>query len=880
MLTRARARAFGAIAGIAHGHPFAVLGIAAALTAGGLFLARGLRMANDITEYLPQGSLVVKDFQTALRLFGTSDQMLIVLQGEGAEDAEVREVLADALAERLLASGLVRTVEYRLTDELVAFYRDTFLRHGLLYLDPEERQHLLSLVSDGRIARQMAENRALLLAPGAGFADDLVRWDPLNLRSLFLGRLERGKGQLRIDYHDGYFFSRDLTLLVLVVRPTGSAQDIGFTRDLVAAARRFEGEARREVAAEGYAGADEVEVGYTGGHVIALEYNQLIWKDLVWNIAVAFTGVLILFLVAFRRLGSLLYVGLPLGMGLVWTLGLVRLVYGHLNMFVGVSAVVLLGLGVDFAIHIMNRYLAEMEVDGDVARAMRVTLVETGDGAVVACGTTMLAFYAGLLTDFPGLQQLGFIAGTGLLFCLLANFFVLPAFLVAFARLGGHRRREMTGMGLEPLAGFVSRHPVGILAVASAVTVVCGIAAFQSSIDSDLARFRPVESEPFRLQRLLVERIGSTFTATMILSHAPDASRALDAAERIARDLDRMEDRGLVASTLSVNAILPAPARQRANLEWAQAVRRRSPEALDPERVATTMRAEMARQGFVPEEFAEAFDGVRSFLAGDGLLTPEELERTAIGPYAERFLRRDDGQVYVATYAYSAFGSAGAQKQVDAILGQRMRALGDGVQVISNSILASEFKRLIGSDALLATSVTLVLVLLLLYVQFRSFRLMILTALPLCLGVCWAFGIMTLAGYRFSLIAVSILPVILGTGVDNGVYLVNRYRFLGDRDVVHAYHDTGRAVVTTSLTTMIGFGSMALADYPGLVGAGLFAFVGVGACLVTSITVLPALMEMFGRDIIEGKELRVTVETAGEDRRAGREAVAAGDADL
>ena len=101
-----------------------------------------------------------------------------------------------------------------------------------------------------------------------------------------------------------------------------------------------------------------------------------------------------------------------------------------------------------------------------------------------------------------------------------------------------------------------------------------------------------------------------------------------------------------------------------------------------------------------------------------------------------------------------------------------------------------------------------------LYLQFRSFRLMFLTALPLLLGVVWALGGLVLAGHRISLLTVSILPVVLGIGIDDGIYVVNRYRSLRDGDVVHAFHDTGRAVVVTSLTTMVGFGSLILADYP------------------------------------------------------------------
>jgi predicted RND superfamily exporter protein len=364
----------------------------------------------------------------------------------------------------------------------------------------------------------------------------------------------------------------------------------------------------------------------------------MIHRDLKVCMIVAFVGVMVLFFLTFRRLGSLFYVGAPLLMSLAWTLALVRVMYGTINLFTSVSALVLLGLGIDFAIHIMNRFLSELAADKDVARALRVTLVETGDGAVAACGTTMLAFYAGLLTTFTGLQQLGFIAGTGLLLSLVANFLVLPAFLVVYTRLTRARTREMTGLGLEPLARLVQRHPVTILLVAAAVTAVCITAATQISIDTDFTRFRPERSEAFRLQRLAMERIGSNLNSTMILAHAPDEEQALDTSARIAADLKLLEKRNVVASSLSVNAILPSRSMEQSNLEWAGRVRRENPRALDPERVVATLRAELDRQGFDAEAFRRAYDLIHEFLGVDQEVSLDELKETALGRYAERFV--------------------------------------------------------------------------------------------------------------------------------------------------------------------------------------------------------------------------------------------------
>ena len=66
--------------------------------------------------------------------------------------------------------------------------------------------------------------------------------------------------------------------------------------------------------------------------------------------------------------------------------------------------------------------------------------------------------------------------------------------------------------------------------------------------------------------------------------------------------------------------------------------------------------------------------------------------------------------------------------------------------------------------------------------------------------------------------------------------------------MVRIFHKTGRAVLITTLTTIVGFGTLIFADYPGLVSAGLVAIIGMVSCFVSSVTLLPALLWKMGKD--------------------------------
>jgi uncharacterized membrane protein YdfJ with MMPL/SSD domain len=91
-----------------------------------------------------------------------------------------------------------------------------------------------------------------------------------------------------------------------------------------------------------------------------------------------------------------------------------------------------------------------------------------------------------------------------------------------------------------------------------------------------------------------------------------------------------------------------------------------------------------------------------------------------------------------------------------------------------------------------------------------------------------------------------VLPLLLGIGVDNGVHLVHDYRRQDGPYRMSA--SIGSSVMLTSLTTMIGFGSLMIASHKGLQSLGRVLTIGVSCCLFTSLVILPALLVWLSRN--------------------------------
>jgi predicted RND superfamily exporter protein len=139
-------------------------------------------------------------------------------------------------------------------------------------------------------------------------------------------------------------------------------------------------------------------------------------------------------------------------------------------------------------------------------------------------------------------------------------------------------------------------------------------------------------------------------------------------------------------------------------------------------------------------------------------------------------------------------------------------------------------------------------VLALVFVQFRSAGWTALAVLPVTTGLLMGAGTMWLAGMKLNYLSAAFFPVIAGIGVDDGIHIVHRFRAAKSSGeppsmllrIVLA--EAGVGVVLTSLTTIAGFGSLALASNPLLASLGWTISIGVGTCLAASLFFLPAVM--------------------------------------
>jgi len=160
-----------------------------------------------------------------------------------------------------------------------------------------------------------------------------------------------------------------------------------------------------------------------------------------------------------------------------------------------------------------------------------------------------------------------------------------------------------------------------------------------------------------------------------------------------------------------------------------------------------------------------------------------------------------------------------------------------------------ELFRVIGNDGKNAVLLTVFVVFLLLWLDFRSLKYTIIAIMPLVAGVIWMVGLMHVIGMQLTVVNVMGLPLIIGIGIDYGVHIVHRWRIEGSKKVNQIFASTGKAIFLTSITTMLAFGSLVFSIWRGFGSLGGAMFIGVGACFLSTAIILAGIIGWLERKL-------------------------------
>jgi predicted RND superfamily exporter protein len=601
------------------------------------------------------------------------------------------------------------------------------------------------------------------------------------------------------------------------------------------------------------------KITFAGGYAIAQEDEALTRRDLQSSLLISFVGVNILFFFVFRKFRFLFLMLLPLAMALIWTFGLLQLIYGHVNILTGAFAAVLLGLGIDFAIHLLNLYVGAGQSQ-DHARALHLALTQSGRAILMGGLTTAAAFFALGISSFRGFQELGIITGIGILACLAAMLVVLPALLTWQQGRGvsSGSARPIPNFGLNYLIPPVVAHPRRIVLFNLVLLAALAIAALDVSFEDDLSTLRPRRDGRMAVEKEVESILEGASGYVLLVMEGKDDETLLNRAWRLDKALAELQDAEQLSHYRSILAYWPSPENQRLALDFYH----RYADELNPDRIEATFKKALEENGFqfLPE-YTSYLNWLKTLVRPKGRVDRQNFKKANLEQLLDPFLTGQGPRRKLFTFVFPREGLWDKNDLARLSKNLRKKALESGLdgskwRLAGWPILTDHLKGLVwrdlGDSLILAGLAIAVALLLALRNPFSA----ALAAIPLAGGVVAMLGVMALLSIRFNYANFIVLPLIVGIGIDDGIHIVHRWRQDSKEKLPMVLNRIGRAIVLTSLTTTIGFGSLVSSHYPGLRSIGWVTALGILTCLLAALILLPAVLAWWEQRMTRGEKAR------------------------
>lgn len=660
----------------------------------------------------------------------------------------------------------------------------------------------------------------------------------------------------------------------------------------------------RQLVAETKVEVPGLNVGITGEPVLELDEMAQSQKDTTVAGIVSLVLSALIFIYGYQETGRPIKATFCLIIGLGYTMAFATFTIGHLNILTITFVPILIGLAIDYGVHLISRYEEELRRGRSQEAALTKAMVFTGQGIFTGAFTTAGAFLAMGLTDFKGIQEMGIICGGGLLVCLIPMLTMLPVLLLGgHQNLIDHEQAAPASRLLPRQAGSLAEKRARIEnlwlerpALVMGVTLaLCALAATQLSkvyFDYNLLNMQSAGLPAVEFEKDLISATNcapnQTNASPKSVLFAAVVATNLQQAIALEQQLTNLST---VAGVDSMARFLAEDSTRKlamiGNLKQEiSSIHFPAPDArpVDLTRLSQTLYYaygyfEMAADQVQNEDPAlskqltrlcDAIEELRKELfRGDearavtNSLKLAEFQRALLDDVGETFralqtqdnrapLRIEDLPSALRNRFVGVTGKhllmVNPKKDIWNRENQRefLRQLEQvDPNVTGTPVQLYHYTDLLKSSYEDAAWYSLAAIAILIFLHFRSLSAVVLSLLPVAIGSLWLGGLMGWLHVPLNPANIMTLPLVIGIGVTNGIHILNRFAEEQTPNILA--RSTGKAVLVSGLTAMAGFGSLMLARHQGIKSLGCVMTAGLATCMIAGLTFLPALLNLLLR---------------------------------
>jgi len=790
-----------------------------------------------------------------------ADNILLVVESPTAEQTSIA---ANLLAQQLSASQRFFEHVYIPDDN------DFLKQQGLLYLDTDQLYDLSSKLSDAQpFIGHLAQNYHLHgLLEILGTALDKSDQDlPMDLNPLLT---EIDQSILAVQSDKAHFLSWQKLLNVSqssdrnTLRSIVSAKPISDFSNLQPARPSLD--FAREVIKKIQLQDPQVSIRMTGKIALGEDEMRVLAEDTVISGAFALALVILVLFIALRSVKIVLCTLLVLIIGLVLTAGFATIAVGHLNVLSVAFAILYIGLGVDFAIHICLCFRECWEDRMTSEEAIQKSVRILGASLFLCALTTSIGFFSFIPTDYEGVSELGLISGGGMFVGLITSLTLLPALLKVFS-IKQVPQRQASNLPCS-LCSFPFKYAKPIRYCSILLAIAATFSLNYVYLDSNPVNLRDQNSESVLAFKDLLQ---SKYRSPFVLIGLTDS---LDDADSLAAQVKQLP---------SVNKVITLSSFVAGNQQEKLEIIEDLDMILGPDLSNFNRPLDKAdsRQGLIdlqtklskaithpagntsPELLQKLQQDIAEFIRFTDSTSDPEKNYAQLESSLLKLLPFTMQQLSTSLLAYEFTLSdipnsinhnwrseSGIYKIIidpkkDLNISENLTEFATEVQTIDDSVTGLPVSDLaagavISEVFVQAFSTAFLIIFIVLLALLRSLRNALLVMWPLLLAGLLTAAVNVLLNNPFNFANIIALPLLMGIGVDSGIHIMHRLQsdLAQNEDLLKT--STARGVFFSSLTTLLSFTSLAFTNHQGIASMGLLLAIGISFTLICTLIVLPA----------------------------------------
>lgn len=708
-----------------------------------------------------------------------ADKVFILLEASADVSRKELSKIASRFVSRLPESFFPRVlgVSRPSSPELLNY----FLKRLPYLLTPRDLKKIDSELSYEEVQGQMLKNHALLSGSQGFMVKNAVQQDPLNLRRFFLSKLKPMLEFSALKTGKGFVLSPDGQSALITAKCSLEPTDSGQIKLMLKEMDKLGSEVISR----------DIEYSLVSAHAYAAANSSMIQADMQRVLIFSLLGLLLVFMVLLRKLEAIWILSVPL-CTLLCATGIYALTFSVLSGIVLGFGAVLLGITLDFGVHV---YLSLKE-----AKERRQALKRVFKPLLASALTSCSGFLVLYFSSIEGIRQLSFLAIAGIIIACFFALLILPFLLrcsynVKFSNFSVYQ-------GISPLIWIVF-----LLLMAGAATLI------EPALDLRSVGYFP---EEIRQAESRVQNIWGRFkTGEMLVTSSNDLQKGLRQNDQLFFKIRELNE---TPGLLSISPILPAKKTQEHNLRaWLDFW------DLDKqEKLKTWLTNAGAGFGFSKDAFAPFIDTLATNYSADKI-SLKALQKIGLTELTELFTSFNKDQVMVYTYPES-------EKTDEQGLHQAVNSL-EHTYMISRLEMQKRIESQIKKNLLFYAVCGLLIIALFLLLIFRNIKDMFRAFLPPLSAVLVLLGVLGLFAVKLNLFHVAAIPLIIGLGVDYGIFMLYWKRG-------QASSGTPKAVFISALSTIMAFGALTTAKHPALHSLGLAVLTGTCAAAFCALLVI------------------------------------------